>query len=140
MYIIVFEDKGSNDDYTDSFWFPLLFLCSICFLIVPLLCNVLQLHFEVLKWLKDPALKNTQAYHWVKTKVKLLYFISVICGSSFSAIALCNSYLLQLSPFSMGLSRYHRSIFQNKRFFSIVLLENIPQLAIQIATLILTIY
>ena len=35
----------------------------------------------------------------------------------------------------MGLPHYHKIVFSNKRFVSIVLFENIPQLIIQILTL-----
>ena len=65
--------------------------------------------------------------------------MSAVTGSAFSAIALCNSYLFQLPIFCMGLPYYHQLKFQNKRFFSVVLLENIPQLIIQVATLYLSI-
>ena len=84
---------------------------------------MIQLHFEISKWISDPILANTEVKLWIKSKVKTLYFISIISGSSFSAIALVNSNLFQLSIFTMGLSRYHKSIFRNKRFFSVVLLE-----------------
>ena len=77
--------------------------------------------------------------YWIKDNLRTLYFLSAISGSSFSAIALCNSYLFQLPVFCMGLPYYHQSKFQNKRFFFVVLIENIPQLIIQLVTLILSI-
>ena len=133
LYLLSFDEVNT---YNQEYYFILLIL-SMAFVIIPLISNIIQLHFEILKWRGDSILKQTGVIKWIRSNVKLLFFVSVVCGSSFSAIALCNSYLLQLGFFSMGLSRYHRAIFQNKRFFSIVLLENIPQLCIQITTLVL---
>ena len=118
LYVLTFDGIGENDKY-----YFILFILSCIFLIAPLISNILQLHFEISKWQKDTILRKTGVSNWIKSNVRLLYFVSVISGSSFSAISLCNSYLFQLSVFSMGLSKYHQSIFQNKRFYSVVLLE-----------------
>ena len=128
----------SLDDESDfdSYYLGLCVL-SVIFLVIPLLTNILQLHFEISKWSKDQVLSTTPVRGWIRSRVKFLYCIAVLCGSSFSAIQLCNSYLFKLSLFSMGLSRYHKNLFQTKRFASIVLLENIPQFCIQILALIL---
>ena len=111
-----------NVNKSNNVYFILMIL-AVTFIIIPLIGNLLQLHLEISKWTNDSILNHTHASYWIKSKVKVLFLISVVCGSSFSAVALCNSYQFQLSAFSMGLSRYHSSIFQNKRFFSIVLLE-----------------
>ena len=85
--------------------------------------NIIQLHLEISKWRDDQVLQLTGVPQWIKSNVKFLYFISALCGSSFSAISLCNSYLLFLNMFSMGLPQHHKAIFATKRFFSIVLFE-----------------
>ena len=85
--------------------------------------NIAQLHSEISKWRDDEVLQLTGVPHWIKINVKFLYFITAICGSSFSAVSLCNSYLLFFNVFSMGLPQHHKSIFASKRFFSIVLFE-----------------
>ena len=66
---------------------------------------------------------NVAVNLYIQKHIKLIYFITFICGSSFSAVSLCNSYLFQLDTFSMGLSRKQMAIFRNKRIFSVVLLE-----------------
>ena len=119
--------------------YVILFSLSIAFIIIPLTVNLYQLHCELSKWLVDPILIKTECPLWMLTFVKSLYTIAVVTGSSFSAVSLCNSNLFRLRIFSMGLSRFHQKNFQNKRFFSIVLLENLPQMIIQIIILILLI-
>ena len=103
-------------------YFVLMILC-IVFIVVPILANLFQLHLEIGKWTQDAVLQGTEVPLWIKSKIKFVYLLAIFCGSSFSAIALVNSYLFQLNTFSMGLSQFHKSIFQNKRFFSIVLFE-----------------
>ena len=112
------DDENKFVDY-----YLVLFIIGSLFLLVPLFSNILQLHFEIGKWSSDPVLRKTPVPGWIRSRVKLLYLISIVCGSSFSAVQLCNSYLFKLSVFSMGLSRYHKNLFQTKRFSSIVLLE-----------------
>ena len=67
--------------------------------------------------------RRAEIYAWIKPRIKLIYFMTFVSGSSFSTIALFNSYLFKLDVFSMGLTRKQRAIFQNKRIFSVVLLE-----------------
>ena len=114
---------SDNDNNDNNDLYRILFIGCVSFIVVPLIFNIIQLHFEINKWTKDEILKSTSVSQWINTNLKFLYFIAIICGSSFSAIALCNSYLFQMPIFGMGLSYYHRNIFQNKRFWSIVLLE-----------------
>ena len=101
--------------------YTILFCCSITFIFLPLIFNILQLHKQLSKWLNDPILSRTEAPVWILSFMKILYFVSIVSGSSFSAVALCNSNLFQLRIFGMGLSRYHQKLFGNKRFFSVVL-------------------
>ena len=103
--------------------FFILFILSATFIVVPFLGNLIPLHFEIQKWTKDPIIKSTSVPQWIKRNAKFLYLVSVITGSSFSGIALVNSFLFKSNALSMGLPHYCRSIFQNKRFYSVVLLE-----------------
>ena len=120
--------------------YTILFVLSLVFIVTPVGFNIAQLHLEISEWTNDPIIQYTTAAHWIKSRIKALYILSVICGSSFSAIALCNSYLLQIPMFCMSLSLYHQRLFAKKRFFSVVLIENVPQLAIQICTLVVSVY
>ena len=100
-----------------------LFFASIMFIFVPVITTLVQLHREISKWLVDPILSRTEAQLWILTHARMLYIVAVISGSAFSAVTLLNSNLFRLNAFSMGLARFHRKIFRNKRFFSVVLLE-----------------
>ena len=108
---------GALNDESEEYKsiYTILFGCSITFIFIPLICNLLQLHTELSKWLIDPILTRTESPMWILSFMRLLYAVSIISGSLFNAVALHN--------FGMGLPRYHRKIFANKRFFSVVLLE-----------------
>ena len=121
LYLFMIDDNHDIDEY--HLIYKILFSCAIIFIFLPLIFNLLQLHKELSKWLVDPILSRTEAPVWILSYSRLLYFVSIISGSSFSAVSLFNSNLFQMKVFGMGLSRYHRKIFANKRFFSGVLLE-----------------
>lgn len=115
----------------------IIFILSILAIICPLLMNIYQLHKEIGIWMLNPDCSQIVG-PWIKKRVKFLYTLSFICGSSFSAIELCNSHLFELAIFSAGLPNRMVWIFKNKRFFSVVLLENIPQIGCQLIYSILT--
>merc|ERR1712228_787232 len=79
-------------------------------------------------WMKDSRVKA-----WLTPlNSKLLYFVSVAGGSSFVAIKLFNSRLFAVDIFDMGLSQTHITAFETKKLHSIVIFENIPQLALSV--------
>ena len=100
----------------------ILLSCSIFFIIVPLFANIYQLQVEIKRWMSDPDSKQV-IRAWMRYNMRILYLLSFISGSAFSAVELCNSYLFQLPLFSMGLSQRDTAFFKNQRIFTIVLLE-----------------
>ena len=104
-------------------WYGLLFIASIVFTFVPVTINLVQCHFSLSKWIQHPILKTTSVPSWIDKSAKMVYFLSVVCGSSFSAIKLVNSYLFEWEIFSMGLPSYYLAKFDRKRFISVVVLE-----------------
>ena len=122
LYAITFNEANPVSSKLKEYYLALL-IASTIFIIVPVIANITQCYFEFKQWNSDILFRNSLLSEWIKKNVKICYFISVICGSSFSAIALCNSYLYQINAFSMGLPMYHQRSFKTKRFFSIVLLE-----------------
>ena len=121
LYLFMIDDSHDINEY--QMIYTILFSFSIAFIFIPLIFNLFQLHQELSKWLNDPILSRTEAPVWILSFMRMLYFVSIISGSSFSAVALLNSNLFQLRIFGMGLSRYHQKMFANKRFSSVVLLE-----------------
>ena len=106
----------------------IIFISSILFVIIPILFSIWQLYNQMHKhWLNNDRLRA-----WLSHKTKLLFLVSVISGSSFSAIDLFNSNLFSHPTFDMGLTKHDYIGFKYKRVYSIVLLENCPQLIIQI--------
>eukprot|EP01083_Nonionella_stella_P282047 959928_1 len=57
--------------------------------------------------------------------------MALMTGSSFSAVALLNSYLFQMELFDMGLTDKELKRFNTRRIWSVVVLENMPQLILQ---------
>ena len=55
--------------------------------------------------------------------LKVLYAVSILTGSSHTAIEICNSNLFGLYQFAMGLKKTELMAYQYKRVYSIVLLE-----------------
>ena len=103
---------------TDSVYI-ILFISSIIFIVIPILISIFQLMHTINKhWWHDDNIKL-----WLTDNSKLLYFLSVFSGSSFTAIQLMNSNLFSLNAFSMGLTHSQSHRFQIKRVYSIVLVE-----------------
>ena len=111
---------------------------GVTFLIVPLIGNLIQLHNEIQVWMSDTYSKHT-VQAWIRSYLRGLYMMAILFGSAFAAVDICNSNIFHLSMFNMGLNKRQRAIFKNRRVLSTVLLENFPQLIIQIVYLILTV-
>jgi len=75
---------------------------------------------------------NDQIRRWMFKFSCKLYFVAILCGSAFGALALFNSNAFQLYALSMGLSKNQLGSFNVQRVWSIVFLENLPQLGLQI--------
>eukprot|EP01083_Nonionella_stella_P083952 232214_1 len=118
----------------DRFNIMIIFVLSASFIVIPVVITLVQLWKHMNKhWMKDDKLRS-----WLSENTKLLYFVSIMTGSSFSAVELFNSNLFSLEQFDMGLSRSQLMGYQYKRVYSIVLLENIPQLLLQASYLFVT--
>eukprot|EP01083_Nonionella_stella_P261123 889472_1 len=101
---------------------------SVIFILVPCVFTMVQLFNHSKKhWLNS----TDHVRQWLSRRSNLLYFTSIITGSSFTAVSLCNSYMFQLDVFDMGLTRNDILAFMYKRVYSVVLLENLPQLFLQ---------
>ena len=109
----------------------MIFGLSVLFLVIPVLINLFQLHNELKTWVHTVETKMI-IQSWLSEHVKVLYLIAILTGSAFSSIELCNSGLFGLSMFYMNLPKKQKQIFKNKRLYSIVLCENIPQLILQL--------
>ena len=111
-------DVSQQPNYpTNKLLFGILLL-SVTFIIIPSTLTLYQLYKAINKWRRDDKLSQ-----WLSKNTQLLYFISVITGSSFAAIELCTSNLFNLRYFDMPLSEAKLMEFKTKRIYSIVLLE-----------------
>eukprot|EP01084_Bolivina_argentea_P062224 113762_1 len=122
-----FSVNVSYRNKIDSTYFlPL--LLSIFFIVVPATMTIVQLYMHSTKhWTRS----SDQVRGWLASKSKALYLISIFCGNSFVAVSLVNSYIFKLNFFDMGLTDKELSAFGYKRVYSVVLLENVPQVLLQ---------
>ena len=126
-----------DDEHLSSNQKWILFGIGVLAIILPLISNLIQLNNEITEWISDVYSKHT-IQSWMRYYVKLLYLITILSGSAFAAVDICNSNLFHLRMFNMGLNKRQRAIFKNQRILSTVLCENIPQLILQLIYLILT--
>jgi len=104
-----------------------LFVLSMICIVVPILVAMLQLIVQIQRsWWREDTLKI-----WLSQYAKSLYFFSVFTGSAFTAVELMSSNLFGLEMFSFDLTNRAKLRFKMKRVYSIVMLENVPQLCIQ---------
>jgi len=104
------------------------FCICFVFIIVPLSASLWQVYYYSRKhW----AISSNKTKQWLLYYSKLLYFTSVLTGSSFTAIELMNSSFFGLEMFEMGLTQRQLIAFKTNRVYSVVLLENFPQLILQ---------
>ena len=80
--------------------------------------TLIQLHIEINEWKKNDHLNQ-----WMFEHITKLYVISVVCGSSFTAVQLCSSNLFGLTMFDLPLNTLQRSAFYTKRIYSNVFFE-----------------
>ena len=126
--IQVWRDNNDNDNNDRGY--IIVFIISLIFIIFPILYNIFQLHKEISIWINDVDI-NSVIILWIEQNIKYLYFVSIIFGSSFTAIELSNCGLFCLNKCNMGLNKHQLAIFANKRLFSVILFENIPQIILQ---------
>ena len=101
----------------EKFLIPL-YIC-IAFIAIPSLFSLYQVYkYSQKHWSKDNKVRE-----WLISYSKLLYLLSVLTGSSFTAIEITNSHLFNLKYFEMGLSNKQKTKFKTKRIYSGVMME-----------------
>ena len=104
--------------------------CGVFFIVLPLIANLIQLHHAIQVWISDKYSKYT-VQTWIRSYLRILYTITILTGSAFAAVDICNSNIFHLPWFNMGLNKRQKALFKNQRILSTVLMENIPQLILQ---------
>eukprot|EP01084_Bolivina_argentea_P269735 458490_1 len=108
--------------------FKIALVISIIFIVIPALLSLFQVYYYSRKhWSNDNQIRE-----WLLKYSKMLYLVTIFTGSSFTAIDIMNSNILGLYFFEMGLNNKQIISFKTQRIYSVVMFENIPQLALQI--------
>eukprot|EP01083_Nonionella_stella_P039101 106350_1 len=104
-----------------------IFYASVLFIALPALVALFQLHFYTSKyWLEEGRVTP-----WIQKYMIVLLLFSIVTGNSFAAVSLMNSGLYNMDVFYMGLTKYQLQTFNIQKMYSIVFLENLPQLCLQ---------
>merc|ERR1712228_432795 len=88
--------------------------------------SVIQLQKALSQWRKNDELNA-----WLSKYIQILYFLSIISGSSFVAVQICTSGAFSHRLTNMPLNKHKVLAFKAKLLYGTVILENIPQLCIQ---------
>ena len=131
--IIYFLDTVSDGlfalqiTHTEGFKWQLLFvsslgitfILSISFIIIPIFISLFQLYHESNKhWNKQDILRS-----WLGNNMYSLYIVSILTGSSFTGVRLCQSGLFNCKSFNIPLSKMEALHFHAKRIYSITFLK-----------------
>ena len=109
----------------------IIFSLSLIFVILPMIRSIIELEKGIKEWRHDTD-NGTSIESWLSDNLRSLYFlIALNGGSTFSTIIICNSNYMGLKLFDMSLTKRQQRVFRNKRVFSVVILENLPQLILQ---------
>ena len=93
-------------------------ICSIAFVVIPITLSMVQLLRATDQWRYNNAINA-----WLIRHSTLLFIMSFMTGSAFTAISLVNCNAFRASLFWMGLSKMELIQWNNQRIWSIVFLE-----------------
>ena len=100
----------------------ILFVASFCLLAFPLIGNVYWLLKNQRKWEADFAV-GARLVGWLRRWRSYLFAFTIVCGSSFGAVNLCNANMFGYPLFRMGLKQKLLDQFDAKRLWIVVLFE-----------------
>jgi len=104
---------------------------SVWSIAVPILLSLFQLMWVIWnEWSRDGHHTDDLKLYLARFS-KILFLMSFATGSAFTAVDLATSHLFSCDLFSLPLTNMQFLLFQSRRIWSIVLLENIPQVIIQ---------
>eukprot|EP01083_Nonionella_stella_P039103 106352_1 len=105
----------------------IIFYGSVLFIGLPSLVALFQLHFHTTKYWLDGG----RVTPWIQKYIAVLLLVSIVTGNAFAAVSLMNSGLYHMDVFYMGLTKYQLQTFNIQKMYSIVFLEDVPQLCLQ---------
>eukprot|EP01083_Nonionella_stella_P306520 1073833_1 len=121
------QTDNSALDNEEMKWINIMLYASILFIALPAILTLFQLYF----YAKRHWLSNDYVRQWLSKYSTVLLVLSIATGSSFAATSVLNSFIFQIEVFDMGLTNKELKQFKTQRVYSIVLMENVPQLFIQ---------
>eukprot|EP01083_Nonionella_stella_P095751 268915_1 len=132
QYSDIFFAISLYNSYVSSSPFYIgLFVATLTFILVPFAKNVKDLWILQEKW-KTTQVLTDRYTEWIDANGTMLFFLSFLCGSTYAPLMLVNSNLFGWRLFSMGLSQKELKEINQKRVINVVLMENAPQLVIQV--------
>merc|ERR1712228_460941 len=113
---------------------PLLFVCAvgiITFVLFPFAVNIL-----IVTKIKEFVSSNNVAIAYFESNSAVFVSLCIVSGSAYSSLQLVSSRLFNLNIFNCGLTKYEMRQLFNLKVFGNVLIENVPQIALQILYII----
>ena len=84
MSDLIFTARAFDQDFVVQGWL------GLTFVVIPWTSNIVLLIKSQKKWTHDSTIKY-QISRWLLRYNKKLIFLTIICGSAFAAVDLCNS-------------------------------------------------
>ena len=138
IYVLFKLTHGIIDFWTDLIFGLILyyqtnnlFIASFCFVIVPFLMQCFISVFFLFKWKHWKESHRIRFERYLNKYEILIYLFTLIFGF-YNTIDLVQSRLFYYQLFNMPLKRNESASLKKYRFINIILLENIPQIAINI--------
>jgi len=129
---VYFYMHGAADhhhaDSLERMQYLLIFVGSVLCIVGPIIASLFQLYSASSKY----WLYQSRTRLWLLSFDKLLYLASILTGSSFAAIDLFNSNLFGCHLFYMGVPNHFLLGFLSKKVYSVILMENVPQLLLSV--------
>jgi len=110
------------------------FIAASIFIYLPYLSNLFYLGYRVRRWKEKH--RTTGLGEWLAYWDWWLISLAMLTGGSHAAVEICNSLLFPMDAFGMHLPWTEVVRIRTERFCTTVLLENVPQLIIQLYLLI----
>ena len=117
-------------DAKDTIILLVLWIVSLVFVSVPYFSNIWS-SVLILRSINEAHTTSDFTVRYFSRNASVYSILTILSGGSFPALKVMNSNIFSLPQFGAGLSPTQLAAFQKLHLFSTILLENVPQLAIQ---------
>ena len=132
--IIIWNNYINNINHEYSLYYLILAIGSAVFLIVPYIANVINAS----KTKSKKFLNKIRVQEYFSQNSLIFLIIALLTGDAYVTLQVTNSKLFAINKLDLGITDYDFRHMKTMKIVYVVLLENFPQLIIQITYTILT--